>query len=192
MIIATETRLSAQNHFLLLSEKISSYTWWWWKKSLIEVPSLFGHLKMSENSEESVKMQQKIWKKWVLPSQTLWNVRTYHHHTSYYTDHRFPIINTNRFVIHRCEFYLLLNQTVLFICCMTNLSSMRKLSLFRTLQNYNFIASTITSVKKHRVSNSYQSPCQITDQIAKKSHAFYFDSQSYERNTPQFSTESAE
>ncbi len=31
------------------------------KKLLIEVSSLFGHLKMSENLEESVKMQQKIW-----------------------------------------------------------------------------------------------------------------------------------
>ncbi len=29
-----------------------------------------------------------------------WNVRMYHYHTSYYTDHRFPIINTNRFVIY--------------------------------------------------------------------------------------------
>ncbi len=48
-----------------------------------------------------------------------WNVRTYHYHTSYYTDHRFPIINTNHFVIHRCEFYLCLNWTVLFICFMT-------------------------------------------------------------------------
>ncbi len=45
-----------------------------------------------------------------------WNVRTYHYHTSYYADHRFPIINTNHFVIHRCEFYLHLNWTVLFIC----------------------------------------------------------------------------
>ncbi len=48
-----------------------------------------------------------------------WNVRTYHYHTSYYVDHRFPIMNTNRFVIHRCEFCLCLNWTVLFICFMT-------------------------------------------------------------------------
>ncbi len=31
------------------------------KKSPIEVSSLFGHLKMSKNLEESVKMPQKIW-----------------------------------------------------------------------------------------------------------------------------------
>ncbi len=49
----------------------------------------------------------------------LWNVRTYHYHTNYYADHQFPIINTNRFIIHRCEFYLSLNWTVLFICFMT-------------------------------------------------------------------------
>ncbi len=48
-----------------------------------------------------------------------WNVRTYHYHTSYYTDHGFPIINTNCFVIHLCEFYLCLNWTVLFVCFMT-------------------------------------------------------------------------
>ncbi len=90
-------------------EKISSYTWWWWKKSLIEVSTPFGHLKMSENLEKSVKIPQKnlkFRKKWVLPSQIPWNVQTYYHHTSYYVGHRFPIINTNRFIIHRCEFYL--------------------------------------------------------------------------------------
>ncbi len=48
-----------------------------------------------------------------------WNVKTCHYHTSYYTDHRFPIININRFVIHCCEFYFCLNWTVLFICFMT-------------------------------------------------------------------------
>ncbi len=48
-----------------------------------------------------------------------WNVRTYHYHTSYYADHQFPIINTNHLVIHRCEFYLCLSWTVLFICFMT-------------------------------------------------------------------------
>ncbi len=37
------------------------------------------------------------------------NIRTYQYHTSYYADHRFSIINTNRFVIKRCEFYLCLN-----------------------------------------------------------------------------------
>ncbi len=43
-----------------------------------------------------------------------WNVRTYHYHTCYYVDHRFPIINPNCFVIHCCEFYLLskLNSSV--------------------------------------------------------------------------------
>ncbi len=40
-----------------------------------------------------------------------WNVWTYHYHTSYYADHRFPIINTNHFVIDRCEFYLRVNLT---------------------------------------------------------------------------------
>ncbi len=69
----------------------------------------------------------KFGKKWVLTSWTPWNVRTNHHHTSYYVDYRFPIINTNHFVINRCEFYLFLNGTVLFICFMTNLSPMRKL-----------------------------------------------------------------
>ncbi len=68
----------------------------------------------------------KFGKKWVLPSQTFWNVRTYHYHISYYADHRFPIINSNRFIIHWCEFYLFLNRTVLFICFMTNLSPMQK------------------------------------------------------------------
>ncbi len=62
----------------------------------------------------------------------------YHRYTSYYADHRFPIININHFVIHRCQFYLFPNQTVLFICFMTNLSPIQKLSLFQTLQNYNF------------------------------------------------------
>ncbi len=47
------------------------------------------------------------------------NIWTYHYHTSYYADHQFPIINTNHFVIHHCEFYLCLNWTVLFICFMT-------------------------------------------------------------------------
>ncbi len=62
---------------------------------------------------KSAAKNLKFGKKWVLPSQTLWNVWTYHHHTSYYMDHRFPIINTNQFVIHSCEFYLFLNRTVL-------------------------------------------------------------------------------
>ncbi len=154
MTITTETRLSAQNRFFL-SEKISSYTWWWRKKSPIEVSSHFSHLKMSENLEGSVKML----KKWVsattgtCPTKS-WNVRTYHYHTSYYVDHRFPIIKTNRFVIYRCDFYLFLNRTVLFICFMTNLSPMRKLFFFRTLRIYNFIACTIASVKRHRVYKS--------------------------------------
>ncbi len=53
-----------------LSKKICSYTWWWWRKSPIKVSSLFGHLKMSENFEGSVKIPE-IWnlKKWVLPCQ---------------------------------------------------------------------------------------------------------------------------
>ncbi len=72
----------------------------------------------------------KFRKKWVLLFQTPSDVRIYHHHTSYYTDHQFPTITTNRLVIHR-EFYLFLNQTVLFICSMNNLSPMRKLSLFQ-------------------------------------------------------------
>ncbi len=44
-----------------------------------------------------------------------WTVQTYQYHTSYYTDHKFPIINTNRFVIHHYEYYLCLNWTVLFL-----------------------------------------------------------------------------
>ncbi len=48
-----------------------------------------------------------------------WNVWMHHYHTSYYLDHRFPIINTNHFAIHRSEFYPRLNWTVLFICFMT-------------------------------------------------------------------------
>ncbi len=47
--------------FVCVLEKVSSYTWWWWKKSPIEVSSLFSHLKMSKNLEESVKMPKKIW-----------------------------------------------------------------------------------------------------------------------------------
>ncbi len=31
--------------------------------------------------------------------------RIIHYHTSYHTDHRFPIIKINCFVIHCCEFY---------------------------------------------------------------------------------------
>ncbi len=50
---------------------------------------------------------------------TPWNVRKYHYHTSNYADHQFPIINTNRFIVHRCEFDLYLNWTVLFICFIT-------------------------------------------------------------------------
>ncbi len=101
----------------------------------------------------------KFGKKWVSTttdssSTKPWNVRKYHHYASYYTDHRFPIINTNRFVIRHCEFYIFVNQTVLFICFMTNLSPMRKLSLFRALRNYSFIASTIASMKWHRVYES--------------------------------------
>ncbi len=100
----------------------------------------------------------KFGKNWVSTSTGTsikpWNVRTYHHHKSYYTDHWLPIINTNRFVIQYCEFYLFLNRTVLFIYLMTNLSPMRKLYLFQTLRNYNFIASTIASVKRHRVYDS--------------------------------------
>ncbi len=100
-----------------------------------------------KNAAKNLKFSKKL----VLSSQTIWNLQMCHHHTSYYADHWIPIINTNRFVIHYCEFYLFLNRTVLFICFMTNLSPMWKLSLFWTLQNYNFIASTIASVKRHRV-----------------------------------------
>ncbi len=87
---------------------------------------------------------QKFSKKWVSTTTGVctkpWNVRTYQHHTNYYTDHQYPIINTNCLVIHYCDFYLFLNRTVLFICFTTNLSSLQKLSLFRTLRNYNFIS----------------------------------------------------
>ncbi len=51
-------------------------------------------------------------------STKAWNVRMYHH-TNYHPDHQFPIISTNRFVIHHCEFYLWLNWTILFICFKT-------------------------------------------------------------------------
>ncbi len=125
-------------------EKISSYTWWWWKKLSIKVSSLFGHLKMSKNWEESVKMPQKIWNsaKSEYQQQLVhqpWNVRMYHH-TSYYADHRFPIINTNHFVIHCCEFYLFLNRTVLFQCsqmtfskiCTNAIGKIYRLKKFRT------------------------------------------------------------
>ncbi len=115
---------------------------------------LYENERKFRKKRKNVAKNLKFGKKWVLPFQTPWNGRTYHHHTSYYTDHRFPIINTNHFVIHSREFYLFPNQTVLFICFMTNLSLMWKLSFFQTLQNYNFIASTIASVKWHRV---YQS-----------------------------------
>ncbi len=47
--------------FFFLLENISSYTWWRWKKSSIEVSLFFGNLKMNENLEKSIKMQQKIW-----------------------------------------------------------------------------------------------------------------------------------
>ncbi len=54
-----------------------------------------------ENERKFIRKQKnsaknlKFGKKWVLPFQALWNVRLYHHHTSYYTDHLFPIININ-------------------------------------------------------------------------------------------------
>ncbi len=68
--------LLPQRHVLapksvFLSEKTFSYTWWWWKRSPIKVSSLFSHLKMSENLEESVKCRKnlKFGNKWVLLSQ---------------------------------------------------------------------------------------------------------------------------
>ncbi len=78
----------------------------------------------------------KFGKKWVstttgTPPTKPWNVRTYHHHhTSYYVDHQFPIINTNRFVIHCCKFYFFLNWTVLFICFTVNLLPMQNYLCF--------------------------------------------------------------
>ncbi len=59
----------------------------------------------------------KFGKKWLSTTGTSptkpWNVWTYPHHTSYCADRQSPIINTNCFIIHRCEF--------LFICFRTNL-----------------------------------------------------------------------
>ncbi len=89
----------------------------------------------SRRKHKNAAKNLKFGKKWILPSKTPWNVQTYHHrhhYTSYYADHLFSIINTHCFIIHRCEFYLFLNRTVLFIYFMTNLSPMRKLSLFQT------------------------------------------------------------
>ncbi len=164
MTIATETRLSAQNRFYLffLSEKISSYMRWWWKKVtnrgfLAFWP--FENERKFRRKRKNAAKNLKFGKMWVSittgtsPTKP-WNARMYHHQSSYYMDHRFLIINTNRLVIHHCEFYFFLNRTVLFICFMTSLSPMRKLSLFRTLRNYNFIVSTIASLKWHRVYKS--------------------------------------
>ncbi len=161
--IATETRLSARNLFFFFFFFVGK--------------NLFLHMVMKKvadrgflafwpfENERKFRRNRKnaaknliFGKKWVSTTTGTsikpWSVRTYHHHTRYYADHQFPIINTNRFVIHNCEFYLFLNRTAPFICIMTNLSPMRKLSLFQTLRNYNFIASTIASVRRHRVYES--------------------------------------
>ncbi len=157
--VATETRLSPKI-FFFLSEKVS-YTWWWWK---VTDPGFlafwpFENERKFRRKRRNAAKNLKFGKKWVLTTTCTsptkpWNVRMYHYHTSYYADHRFPIINTSRFVIHRCEFYLFLNRTVWFICFMTNLSPMRKLSLSRTLRNYNIIESAIASMKRHHIYES--------------------------------------
>ncbi len=153
MTIATETCFSAQNIFFLSCRKnlflhvvmMEQVTDW----GFLAFCLFENEQKFRRKCKNTIK-NLKFGKKWVFPSQIFWNVRTYHHHTSYYANLRFPIINTNHFVIHRCEFYLFLNRTVLFICFVTNLSSMQKLSLFQKLRKYNFIAS----VKRHRVYKS--------------------------------------
>ncbi len=146
-------------------KKISSYTFKVMMKKVADRGFLafwpFENERKLRGKCKNVTKSLKFDKKWVSTtfgtSTEPWNVRMYHHHhhhhANYYADHRFPfpVINTNPFVIHCCEFHLFLSRTVLIICFMTNLSPMRKLSLFRTLQNYNFIASTIASVKRHRV-----------------------------------------
>ncbi len=145
MTIATETRLSAQNCFFsFFSEKISKKVA---NRSFLAFWPFENEQKFRRKRKNAAK-NLKFSKKWILSSQTPWNLRMYHHDTSYYADHRFLIINTNRFIIHRCEYYLFLNRTVLFICFITNLSPMWKLSFFPTLWNYNFIASTIANVKR--------------------------------------------
>ncbi len=133
MTIATETHLSAQNVFLseknlllhvMMMKKVNDWGF------LAFWP--FENDQKFRRKCKNVTNNLKFDKKWVSTttgtSTKPWNVRTYcHHHTSYYTNHQFPIINTNPFVIPRCELSLFLNRTVLFICFMTNVSPMRKL-----------------------------------------------------------------
>ncbi len=60
MTIATETHLSTQKCFFCVGKK-SPYIRGDDEKAPLEVSSLFGQLKMSENLEESVEMLRKIW-----------------------------------------------------------------------------------------------------------------------------------
>ncbi len=154
---------------------------------------VFENEQKFRRKRKNAAKSQKFGKNWVSTTTGTsltkpWNIRMYHHHTSYDADHRFPISNTNRFVIYRCEFYLFLNETVLSICFITNRLSMRKLFLFGTLRNYTFIVNTIASVKRRR-NNHLVTP---QNKISKKSYSFDFDYLSYERNAPQFSVEFAE
>ncbi len=154
--IATGTRLSAQNIFFFVGKNFLFHVTMTKKvadRGFLAFWPFESERKFRRKRKNAAK-NLKFDKNWVLPSQTPWNIRMHRHHTSYYAGHRFPTINTDRFVIHRCEFSLFLNQTVLFICFITNLLPMQKLSLFRTLRNYSFIASTIASVKRHRVYES--------------------------------------
>ncbi len=134
MTIATEICLSAQNwFFFFIMKKVAD-------RGFLAFSPFENERKFRRKRKDDAK-NLKFSKKWVSTTTGTsptkpWNVRTYHYHrTSYYMDHWFSIINTNHFIIHHCEFYLFLNRTVLFICFMTNLSPMRKLSLFWTLRN---------------------------------------------------------
>ncbi len=188
--IARETRLSTENLFFFF----------WWKKSPLTCNddekvadqgflSLwpFENERKFRTKRKNAAKNLKFGKKWVsaLTGISLtkpWNVRTHHHHTSYYTDHRFPIINTSRFVIHDCEFYLFLNRTVRFIYENYLCSEHYETTILLSVQLQAWNSTVFMNHNNHLVTPQNRN--------AKISHAFSFDSRSYKRNTPQFSVES--
>ncbi len=103
MTIATETRLRGQNRFffvvvgknlflhVVIMKKVTD-------RGFLAIWPFENERKFRRKCKNAAK-NLKFDKKWVLPSQTPWNIRTYHHHTSYYADHQFLISNTNHFVV---------------------------------------------------------------------------------------------
>ncbi len=146
--------------FFFFWKKISSYTWWWWKKLPIEVFLAFWPFENERKCRRNCKNATKIWNL----AKSEYQQRLVHFLLNPETYKRIIIIQVSTWITNfplliptlssSCEFYFFLIQTVPFICFMTNLSPMRKLSLFRALRNYNFIVNAIASVKWHCVYKS--------------------------------------